>query len=301
MKLAFVGAVESSSVALRVAIESGFAPTLVVTLPVETRGRHSDYADITPLARQAGSRVMLAANVNGPEVLEAMAATDPDVTLVVGWSQICRPPFVSAARIGTIGFHPSPLPRLRGRAVIPWTILTAVTETGSTLFWIDDGLDTGDILLQRRFPVPTGATARWLYQRHLDELGAMLPEALRSLAAGAAPRRPQDNSDASWCARRTVEDGRIDWRMPADDVLRLVRAVGDPYPGAFTDGAGARVVIDAAAPAEGLNDRFIGFPGQIQRVDEASFVVLCGDGRSIRVLRWHTDAAWSPKPHVRFP
>lgn len=298
MNLAFVGAVESSCVALQATITSGFAPAIVVTLPPDRASRHADYADLTPLARAAGARIVHAAKVNDDDVVQAVIAAEPDVTLVVGWSQICRQPFVSAARIGTIGFHPSLLPRMRGRAVIPWTILEAVGETGSTLFWIDDGLDTGDILLQTAFAVPADATARWLYSRHLQNLATMIPQALRALAAGSAPRRPQDHSDASWCARRTAEDGRIDWRLPAADVLRLVRAVGDPYPGAFTEAGADRFYIEDAAPADGLGKRLIGFPGQIQRAEATSFVVLCGDGEAVRVLRWRPDRL--PKLHTRF-
>jgi methionyl-tRNA formyltransferase len=299
MKVAFVGTVESSRVALRASMNGGFPPALVVTLPPELRDRHSDYADITPLAREAEAELVLAANVNAEDVVRAVVEAEPEVTLVVGWSQICRLPLMSAARIGTVGFHPSLLPGMRGRAVIPWTILTAVAETGSTLFWIEEGLDSGDILLQRRFPVPEDATARWLYDRHLTELATLVPEALRMLAVGDRPRRPQNQSDASWCARRTADDGRIDWRASAADVLRLIRAVGNPYPGAFTEDGASRLFIDAAEPIEGPA-RFIGFPGQVQQVNAASFAVLCGDGNAIRVLRWRSPLDQSPRLHARF-
>ena len=92
---------------------------MVITLPSEAAKRHSDFVDLTPLARKAGSRLVHTHDINDPAVIETLRAFNTDLVLVIGWSQICRAAFRSVARIGNIGFHPGPLPRLRGRAVIP--------------------------------------------------------------------------------------------------------------------------------------------------------------------------------------
>jgi methionyl-tRNA formyltransferase len=298
MNIVFVGAVEGSRAALQAICAAGHLPRLVVTLPPDLAHRHSDYADLAPLAAQYGIPVHYAANSNAPETIAAIAATEPDLALVIGWSQLVREEFRALPRLGCIGFHPADLPRLRGRAVIPWAILLGEREMGSSLFWIDEGTDTGDIAAKARFSVdPDTVTARELYDRHLAALAEMLPDLLSRIAAGEVPRRPQDERGASLCARRRAEDGRIDWSLPAAGIHRLIRAVGPPYPGAFTeDAAGNRLVLTAVrfTPREGY---YIGLPGQVQAIDGRSFTVCCGDGRCLDILDW-TGADSPPRLHT---
>jgi methionyl-tRNA formyltransferase len=285
MKILLVGAVESTEVALEMLRSAGTPPSALITLPPTMLSRHSDAVDLTERARGAGIPVFHSTNVNSAETLEAVRSLQPDVTMVIGWSQVCKAPFRELSGLGCIGFHPSALPALRGRAVIPWTILTRQTETGSTFFWLDDGVDTGDILLQRRVPVSSEETARSLYDKHLAAVRDMLPEVIRQLATGSPARMKQSEQEASYCARRTWEDGLINWRDTAENVLVLIRAVGDPYPGAFTFSEGARLLAKCARRfPEG--ERFIGLTGQVQLLTEEGFVVRCGDGACVEVLDW---------------
>ncbi|QRM57002.1 methionyl-tRNA formyltransferase [Sinorhizobium sp. BG8] len=298
MRIVFVGAVETSRVALEALVRAGRPPALVITLPREAAHRHSDFSDLRSLARACGSRVFETTNINSPETLEAMRAVDPDLTLVIGWSQVCREPFRAVARGGSVGFHPAALPRLRGRGVIPWTILQDEQTSGSTLFWLDEGVDSGPILLQRLFLVASDETARSLYAKHVQNLADMVPEAVALIEAGSAPRIPQDHGMASICAKRTAEDGLIDWRWPASTVLRFIRAVGDPYPGAFTFHGGTKIHIDGAtflpeAP------QYIGIVGQVQAYTEKGFAVLCGDGRCIDIQEWRSPLEKRPPMHCK--
>ncbi|MDK1385966.1 methionyl-tRNA formyltransferase [Sinorhizobium sp. 8-89] len=298
MRIVFVGSVESSRIALEALINAGRVPALVITLPSEVAGRHSDFADIGNLARTAGSAVCYTTDINSPAVLGAMASVEPDLTLVIGWSQVCRQPFRDVAREGTIGFHPAALPRLRGRAVIPWTIIRAEDVTGSTLFWLDEGIDSGPLLLQRLFAVAADETARSLYAKHTANLSEMVVEAVTLVETGNAPRMTQDHERASYCAKRTAEDGLIDWNASAASVLRLIRAVGAPYPGAFSLYNGEKIRIDAAAQIENAG-RFIGLVGQVQCHSERGFVVLCGDGECIDVLAWASPTGKRPPVHSK--
>ncbi len=298
MRTVFVGAVEGSRVALEALIDTGRNPALVVTLGDDVAHRHSDFADLTSPARDANCDVLHVRDINASDTLHAIRAVKPDICMVIGWSQICREPFREIARIGNIGFHPAPLPRLRGRAVIPWTILTNQPTTGSTLFWLDEGVDSGDILLQRTFDVVAEETARSLYQKHLAALKEILPEALSLVESDTAPRVAQDHSLASYCARRTADDGLIDWCDPAEGILRLIRAVGDPYPGAFTHYKGERLFIDAAAPFS-HSDRYIGLVGQVQCHTDTGFVIRCGDGNCIEVTQWRDTSERRPGVHVK--
>lgn len=297
MRIVFVGSVEASVVALKSLLAAGMKPALVATLPPEAASRHSDFADLGAIA--GGLPVHRTTDINAAKSLDAVKAVRPDLCLVVGWSQICGPDFRGIARIGTVGFHPAPLPRLRGRAVIPWTLLEGDTTTASTFFWLGEGVDSGDILLQRPFDVSPDETARALYEKHTSNIASMAPEAVRLAFLEAPPRVPQDHTLATYGARRTRDDGLIDWRQPAEAILRLIRAVGDPYPGAFTYYDNQNLIIDAAV-LHPLSGRFVGLAGQVQAVEDGKVVVRCGDEKCIILTRWRSAPAVMPRVHRKF-
>lgn len=275
MQTVLVGAVDSTRIALETLIDDGFPPRAVVTLPLEKADRHSDYADLRPMVTEAGITLIETANINSAELLAQLTRIRPDYIFVIGWSQICRDKFLAVPRRGCIGFHPAPLPKNRGRAVIPWTILQGVGETGTTLFWMDEGMDSGDILAQERFLVAADESAASLYSKHLDSLRKMLHNTLPALVTGTGRRSEQDHARATYCAKRTAADGRIDWRASARDVWTLIRAAGRPYPGAFTY-LGRRHLTIWEADLIG-SAPYWGLPGQVQRLDAQGALVQCGD------------------------
>lgn len=275
MRSVLLGAVESSRVALETLGGLGAAPVAVITLPVERRSRHSDWVDLVPTARAVGAHVICAADVNAPDVQEQLKELQPDLLWVIGWSQILGPALLESARHGCVGYHPAPLPENRGRGVIPWTILQGVQTTGGTLFWLDAGVDSGDVLVQERFPVAADETARTLYDKHLDALRAMLAQAVEQISSGHPPHQAQDHSRATYCARRVPDDGLIDWQARARSVWALVRASGEPYPGAFTFlGREELRVWEADLLGPGP---YWGVPGQVQTVTAEGALVQCGD------------------------
>lgn len=276
MRLVLVGAVESTRVALETLALCGSPPVTVFTLPVERAGRHSDFVDLRPAAGRIGVPIMETGEINSPLTRDSLRSLAPDYLMIIGWSQLVRPEVRTLAALGAIGYHPSLLPRDRGRAVIPWTILLGRTETGSTLFWLDDGADSGDILSQTPIPVAPDETAASLYGKHMVALGEMLRNIHPSLVARRGPRQPQDHLKATWCARRTAEDGWIDWSRPARAIWTLIRAVGRPYPGAFTFQGDTRLVLwDAELLADGP---YAGMPGQVQVFDGDTALIACTDG-----------------------
>lgn len=279
MRIVLVGAVESSRVALdALAAHPDVTLAAVVTLPPDKAPRHSDWVDLREPAAAAGVPVIEAVDVNADVVLAAIGGAEPDFLFVVGWSQICRAELLGLARQGSIGYHPAPLPENRGRAVIPWTILQRRSDTGATLFWMDDGVDSGEILMQHRFAVAVDETAASLYDKHMAVLAAMLDDALPLLGT-SRPRIPQDHDRATWCARRRPDDAHIDWATSADDVWTLVRACGHPYPGAFSFQRDRKLVVWhcelwGAGPYWGL-------PGQVQAIVGGGALVQCGDGEHV--------------------
>ncbi|TCU15181.1 methionyl-tRNA formyltransferase [Rhizobium sullae] len=288
MRIVVVGAVESTVAAIEALLESQTAPAAVVTLPREALSRHSDAIDISQ-AVSATLPIIYAEDVNSAPIVAEVRQLNPDIIFIVGWSQVCKAPFRKAARLGCIGFHPSLLPKLRGRAVIPWTILTHQQETGASFFWIDDGIDTGDILRQQRFRLRNDETARSLYDRQRSAIRELIPQIVNDFHQGVATRTPQNHDNATYCARRRPRDGKIDWHADADGVLTFIRAVGDPYPGAFTTMDGERLSIWTARPYADSH-RYIGLPGQIQTLTTGGFVVRCGNGECVEVTKWTTPA-----------
>lgn len=297
MRAVIVGAVESTRIALRsVAAAPGWEVAALITLPPELAARHSDFVDMGAEARDAGARLVLTPNSNAPEVLDAMSALAPDYVFVIGWSQICKPEFRQAAGGRVIGYHPAPLPRLRGRAVIPWTILLDEKITASTLFWIDDGVDTGPILAQQFFHIAPDETAASLYARHMETLGEILSASLPLLERENAPMIVQDDRFATWAARRTPADGLIDWSRPAAEIWRLIRAVGSPYPGAFTYVGDVQLTVLRAEPSPDAR-RHAAIPGQIIAVADGAFIVACGGGEALRVTDYLSPSERAPRLH----
>jgi methionyl-tRNA formyltransferase len=287
MRSAFIGTVRSSHAALEQLAGLGAAPSLVVTLPSDRRQRHSDYVNLSELGAAIGAEVVLSSDANSAEVLQALRRHSPEILWVIGWSQILDAELLDVATTGTVGYHPAPLPAYRGRAVIPWTILTRQHETGGTLFWLDEGMDTGDIAVQHRFHLESRENAASLYEKHVQALRAMITELVPEILQGAPPRRPQDHSAATYCARRAPEDSIIDWHQPAEDVDALVRASGGPYPPAFTFRGKNRLYVLETAIGRGRP--YIGLPGQVQEVGDTGAAVLCGDGNYVVLNRVSVD------------
>ncbi len=281
MQIVLVGSVESTRIALETLAKHGVPPAALFTLPPSKSLRHSDYVDLAPLADHYGVPVVGAANINAPEVLEKIRSFKPDYLFVIGWSQICRKELLSIPRIGSIGCHPAPLPENRGRGVIPWTILQRRADTAFSLFWLDEGVDSGDILFQGRFPVAADETAATLYQKHCQSLQKLLSQALPLLEINNPPRTPQNHSLATYCAKRVADDGWIDWSLSAESIWTLIRAVGKPYPGAFTFYKGRKLCIwEAEYVGEGP---YWGLAGQVQAVLATGVLVQCGDGKHISI------------------
>ena len=277
MRALIVGAVEGTQVAVQtIAASAGWTVCGLMTLPRDKSERHSDFVDLAADAERIGARIIYARNSNSEDACRAVEELAPDYTFVIGWSQICGPAFRAAAKGNVIGYHPAALPRLRGRAVLPWTILLDEKITGSTLFWINDGVDSGDILAQKFFHVAPSENAATLYQKHMRALEAILHLALPALSAGDIIRQVQDVEYATYATKRVPADGLIDWRGSAIDIDRLIRAVGRPYPGAFTSFKDGRIVLYGSEIRNGAD--LHAMPGQIVSRGDRKFSVMCGDG-----------------------
>ncbi len=182
-------------------------------------------------------------NINDDDALAALRAAELDWLFIIGWSQIARKPVLDTPRLGVLGMHPTLLPEGRGRAAIPWAILKGLDRTGVTLFKLDEGVDTGDILEQAEIRLSPNIDAGVLYEAMDATHVELIRRALPGLLAGELMPRPQDEARATVWPARGPEDGRIDLGGSVFEAERLVRAVTRPYPGAFVERDGRRTIV----------------------------------------------------------
>jgi methionyl-tRNA formyltransferase len=181
---------------------------------------------------------------------------------------------------GSIQYHPSLLPAYRGASAINWPIIQGETETGLSIFWPDNGLDTGDVLLQKKTPISNTDTLGSVYFDRLFPMGveAML-ESVDLVKAGKAPRIKQDDSLATYEGRCTADNARIDWGKPWKQIDRLIRGC-NPAPGAWTTLNGQTLQVFDATPLPAKDPKGIaGKIGEVVEVGTDGFTVVCADGR----------------------
>jgi methionyl-tRNA formyltransferase len=261
---------------LEAAAESGAEIVGVVTLPGPVDPSRSGQCSFDVVARRHGAALVETADINAETTLEALGALAPELIFVVGWSQLVREPFIALASEGVFGMHPTLLPRHRGRAPIPWAILSGLARTGVTLFEIVDATaDSGAIVGHVVVDIEPNETAETLYEQISDAHVALVREYVPQLIARSAPRIPQDPRRASAWPKRTPADGIIDWETRSSYLYDWVRAQTRPYPGAFTFLGDEKVVVWRARPVA-LDG---GAPaGTIVATEAEGPVVACGEG-----------------------
>ncbi len=180
-------------------------------------------------------------SMKGPEVLEKFKELDADLAVLAFVTQIVPPPVFSAPRLGSICFHPSLLPKYRGGSAINWTLINGEKKTGISWFWVDEGIDTGPLLVQKEVKIGPEETTGTLYFNKLFPLGIEAAgEAIELIQAGNPPRVVQDESQANYDPLCRDEHSGIDWSKPAQAVFDHLRGC-DPQPGASTTWQGQKI------------------------------------------------------------
>ncbi len=249
---------------------------LVVTHP-DPVNENIWFRSVADRARKAGLPVLRPPSVNAPDVVAAIAGLAPDFLFSFYFREIIGPEVLGLARRGALNLHGSLLPRYRGRCPVNWVLINGERETGVTLHYMEVRPDRGDIVAQRAVPIADDDTALSLNRKLGEAARALLREAYPLLAAGTAPRSPQDHARATSFGGRRPEDGRIAWHQPARRLYDLIRAVTAPYPGAFTTYRGERLFVWWARPLD-LGPR-VGAPGEVVEIRPgAGVVVAAGSG-----------------------
>jgi len=249
---------------------------LVVTHP-DPAQENIWFRSVAERARQAGLPVLIPPSVNAPDVVATIAGLAPDFLFSFYFREIVGPEVLGLARRGALNLHGSLLPRYRGRCPVNWVLINGERETGVTLHYMEAKPDRGDIVAQRAVPIADDDTALSLNRKLGEAARALLRATYPLLAAGTAPRIPQDHARATCFGGRRPEDGRIAWHRPARRLYDLIRAVTAPYPGAFTTYRGERLFVWWARPLD-LGAR-VGAPGEVVEIRPgAGVVVATGSG-----------------------
>jgi methionyl-tRNA formyltransferase len=286
MRLVFMGTPQFAVPSLRTLLESSHKVVGVVTQPDRPKGRGKVVMPppVKELAQQKGLPVVQPEKMKAPEFLKRLEEWNPDVIVVTAFGRILPKVILDLPPRGCVNVHGSLLPAYRGAAPIQWAIINGETTTGITTMFMDEGMDTGDILLQEKVDIDAHETAGELAIRLAEVGGRLLVPTLEQLEAGVLTRIPQDHAQASFAPILTKEDGCIDWTMSARQIVSRVRGLS-PWPGTFGYLEGERMTIWQAheipdAPGEGKSQ-----PGTITAVGKKEVVVSTGQG-SVGITEW---------------
>jgi methionyl-tRNA formyltransferase len=227
-------------------------------------------------AREKGIPVYTPERVGTPEWMERIAAMKPDLILSVYYRNMIGMKVLGMAPLGAFNMHGSLLPKYRGRAPINWAVLHGEPRIGMTLHRMVKAPDAGNIVDQDGVDIGPRDTAEEAFRKVLPCARRVLARQIDALLAGKASETPQDESQATYFSGRKPEDGRIDWTQSSRRIFNLVRAVTDPYPGAFTDVGGSRLMVWWAEEEPSLPGAGPSKPGEI--VSLSPLVVATGDG-----------------------
>ena len=277
MRIVFIGTGEIGVPTLKTLLNSEHEVVGIVTQPDKPVGREQRIEP--PLIKKAllSGAVALAipilqpAKIKNQQAVEEIRALMPDVNAVMAYGQILPREVLEIPRLACLNLHASLLPQWRGAAPIQAAVVAGDRETGITVMYMAEGLDTGDILLQRKLEILPSDTGGSLHDRLAQIAPQALLESLQLLAAGKAPRIPQDNALASYAPKLKREHGQIDWSESAEAIERKIRAF-NPWPGVFMKLAGRNLKIFSASIVD-----LGGKPGEILR-SENELVIATGNG-----------------------
>src|SRR4026207_506074 len=239
MRLVFMGTPDFASASLEALLKSDNSVVGIVTQPDRPKGRRQILtpSPVKLLPQREQIPLFPPPNLKDPEFSQTLADWKPDLIAVAAFGRILPSAILSLPPRGCINVHGSLLPKYRGAGPIQWAIINGETETGITTMLMDEGMDTGAMLLQEAIPITPNDTVGTLSPRLAELGGRLLVETIAQLKAGTLVPRPHDASQATMAPLLKKEDGVIDWALPATVLVNRVRGLS-PWPGAYTPPAG---------------------------------------------------------------
>jgi methionyl-tRNA formyltransferase len=276
MRIVFMGTPEFAVPSLQALLGSEDQVVGVVTQPDRPKGRGQELAPppVKIIADGAGIPVLQPLKIRTPDFLAALADWKPDLIAVTAFGRILHAPILNLPPRGCVNVHGSLLPKYRGAAPVQWAVINGETETGITTMLMDEGMDTGPMLLQATLPILPDDTAGTLAPRLADLGGRLLVDTIARLKAGTIAPLAQDHTQATMAPLLKKEDGAIEWTLSARALANRIRGLS-PWPGAYTFHGPERWNIwKAVAVPEPAQGR----PGTVVGVTKQSIRVATGDG-----------------------
>jgi methionyl-tRNA formyltransferase len=276
MRIVFMGTPEFAVPSLEALLASEDQVVGVVTQPDRPKGRGQELTPppIKLVAQRAGIPFLQPLKIRTPDFLDALAAWKPDLIAVTAFGRILHAPILNLPPMGCVNVHGSLLPKYRGAAPVQWAVINGETETGITTMLMDEGMDTGAMLLQERIPILPEDTSGTVAPRLAELGGRLLVETIRRLKAGTITPRAQDHTQATMAPLLKKEDGVVDWTGSAQSIANRIRGLS-PWPGAYTFHGQERWNIwRALAVQESVQSQ----PGTILSGAKQSLKVATGSG-----------------------
>lgn len=278
-KIIFLGTPQFAVPTLRTLIHEGYDVLSVVTQPDRPKGRGRKLAPspVKILAEERNIPILQPERLDD-SFLKLFLTLKPELLVVVAFGQIIPGKVLSSAKWGGINIHASLLPKYRGSAPIQWAVINNERETGLTTMFMDEGLDTGPILMQQEVDILETETAGQLHDRLSSLAPGLLIKTLQGLATGTVEGKKQDESLATYAPKLTKEQGLISWSWPAERLCGLIRGL-DPWPGAFTYYNGKMLKLFGCLL--GNEGQTVSVPGRIRGLVEKGLDIETGEGSII--------------------
>ncbi|MDZ7929696.1 MAG: methionyl-tRNA formyltransferase [Rhodococcus sp. (in: high G+C Gram-positive bacteria)] len=277
---------------LEVLIESPHEVVLAVTHPPSEHSYEAIWSDsVEELAHAHNIPVYLGQRPDA-DLIDAVKRAEPDIIVANNWRTWLPRELFDLPPYGTLNLHDSLLPKFTGFSPVIWALISGDSEVGLTAHRMDDGLDTGDVVVQRSVPIGPTDTATDLVRATIEIIPEVLIEALDLIESGEAVWTEQNLADRTFFHKRSEIDGHINWNWPAADIERLIRAQSDPYPNAFSYFLGDRLRVTKASVSEGI---YGGTPGRIFIREGDGMVIVAGSdaylggSRGLVIERLRTD------------
>lgn len=277
-----MGTPDFAKICLSAIVEDGFEIVGVVTQPDKPKGRSYKMTPppVKVYAEEQGFTVYQPETLKDEAFLPTLKEIDPDIIIVAAYGKILPPYIINYPKYGCINAHGSILPKYRGAAPIQRAIMDGEAETGITVMYMNEGLDTGDMILKETTPITDEDNFETMHDRLAEIGGRCLVQAMKLLEEEKASAEKQDDSLATYAEKITKADCIIDFKLPAKELLCRIRGLS-PFPLAQTKTPDGRLLkIISAVEAKGASEAV---PGTVAVVDKDGFEVVCGGGKKIRV------------------
>lgn len=288
MRILFIGSTQFSHHCLDTVLRNDGNVVGIINPLKENAVSISDYTDLSDIGREYKIPLYRVIKIADTDCINYISSLMPDVIFVFGFSQLIPDVIRLLPQNGCIGTHPTLLPKNRGRHPLIWTLIHDLSESGLSFFYINKGVDSGDIVWQGKFTISETDDASSLYKKIIGLADEAIPEILAKLDSGNLNGIPQDHTMATYWPKRTESDGLINWNDDNRTIFNLIRALTHPYPGAHTYSQKRRCIVWKSKLSDLIMDDHK-TPGEIILSDSDKISVACGTG-ILEITSWTTDA-----------